>query len=83
VNGAEFTVAVSLAAGTAIGTANTAGFELSVTATLEAGAPGGDVTFSESGFDLVVSMSLSVGSAVVFDPDLYELFGDDLLKLTD
>ena len=83
INGSQFAVIASMVAGAAIGTANATGFELSATATLEAGAPGGDVTFSQSGFNLVVSMSLSVGSAAVSELDLYELFGDDLLKLTD
>jgi hypothetical protein len=82
-NGTEFTVDTSWAAGAAIGAADVDGFDLIVTATLEGGAPGGDVTFSASGFDLVVSMSLSVGSAVNSDLALYELFGDDLLNLTD
>jgi hypothetical protein len=42
INGAEFTVAVSLAAGAATGTASTTGFDLTVTASLEDGEATGD-----------------------------------------
>ena len=42
INGAEFTVSVSLASGVATGTASTTGFDLTVTASLAEGAATGD-----------------------------------------
>ena len=42
INGAEFTVSLTIAAGAATGTANTTGFDLTVTASLAEGAATGD-----------------------------------------
>lgn len=63
VNGAEFTVSISLAAGIGTGTANTTGFDLSVPVTLEAGIPYGDIAFIAPGFDLSVGITLESGAA--------------------
>jgi hypothetical protein len=61
VNGAEFTVGVSLAAGAATGTASTTGFSLTVTATLEEGEA--TVDADATGFDLTITASLEEGAA--------------------
>ena len=76
INGAEFTIsttfttvtpmvetiAINLAAGVATAEIQ---FNLAVTATLEPGAPGGDVEFTASGFDLTVAASIAGGVASV------------------
>ena len=61
VNGAEFTVGVSLAAGAATGTASTTGFSLTVTASLEEGEA--TVDADATGFDLTITASLEEGAA--------------------
>lgn len=63
VNGAEFTVSITLAAGIGTGTANTTGATLAVPVTLEAGVPFGDIEFIASGFDLSVGIALESGAA--------------------
>jgi hypothetical protein len=62
-NGFDFVVSIELVAGVATSVTNTTGFELAVTASLEAGAVGGDVVIPASGFDLTVTASLTAGSA--------------------
>lgn len=82
--GVDFTVSVSMVEGAAIGDANTAGFTLAVTASLEAGAVGGDVTFGALGADLTIAITLQAGAAsgVVTDHfNLVMLVEDDLLNL--
>lgn len=65
INGAEFTVSITLAAGIGAGTANVniPGAEFTVPVTLEAGGPFGDIAFIASGFDLSVGITLESGAA--------------------
>lgn len=63
INGADFTVSITLAAGIGTGTANTTGFALTVTASLEAGGVSGDIELIASGFDLSVGITLESGLA--------------------
>jgi hypothetical protein len=90
VNGAEFTVAVSFAAGVATSDANTTGFALTVTASLDAGAVGGDteIVVNAPGFALTVAITLEAGAASTDTPaavsdgfNLVMLIEDDLLDL--
>jgi hypothetical protein len=63
VNGAEFSVNATIAAGAGGGTANTTGFDLTVAGSLESGQYGGDVEFAASGANLSVDVILSEGAA--------------------
>ena len=58
VNGAEFTVSIALAAGVA--SSEAAGFDLTVTASIEGGVVADN---SSAGFELTVSISLDAGGA--------------------
>jgi hypothetical protein len=89
-NGAEFTVTVSFAAGVAISDANTTGFDLTVVASLAAGAVGGDteIVTNAPGSDLTVTITLAAGAATIDAPtavsdgfNLAMLIEDDLLDL--
>jgi hypothetical protein len=60
VNGAEFTVSITLAAGIASVPGDATGFDLTVTASIEGGVVADN---SSAGFDLTVSISLAAGSA--------------------
>jgi hypothetical protein len=90
VNGAEFTVSVALVAGVATSDANNTGFALTVTASLEAGAIGGDVEIvvNAPGLALTVAITLEAGAgstdapAAVSDQfGLVMLIEDNLLDL--
>jgi hypothetical protein len=63
-NGVDFTVSVALVAGEASSVTYTTGFDLAVTASLEAGAVGGDVVIAQPGFNLTVTASLMTGTAI-------------------
>ena len=63
INGADFTVSITLAAGIGTGTANTTGANFTVPVTLEAGIPFGDIAFIASGFDLSIGIALESGAA--------------------
>jgi hypothetical protein len=60
VNGAEFTVSITLAAGIAVASSDATGFDLTVTASIEGGVVADN---SSAGFDLTVSISLAAGGA--------------------
>ena len=60
VNGAEFTVAITLAAGIASAAGDATGADLTVTASIVGGVVADN---SSAGFDLTVSISLAAGSA--------------------
>jgi hypothetical protein len=89
-NGSEFILAISFAAGVATSDANTTGFDLSVTTSLNAGAVGGDteIVVNAPGSDLVITLTLEAGEASTDAPgatldgfNLVMLFEDDLLDL--
>jgi hypothetical protein len=90
VNGAEFTVGVTFAAGVATSDANITGFDLVVAASLEAGPVGGDTesVVTAPGSDLTIALTLEAGEASTDAPgatldgfNLVMLLEDDLLDL--
>ena len=63
INGADFTVSITLAAGVGTGTANTTGFALTVAASLEAGGVSGDIEIIAPGADWTVTVEWAPGVA--------------------
>jgi hypothetical protein len=70
VNGAEFTVSITLASGIASAPGDATGFDLTVTASIEGGVVADN---SSAGFDLTVSISLTAGGASSGDEADYYL----------
>jgi hypothetical protein len=62
INGAEFSVNTSIAAGDATSSVSNTGLDLSVTGSLDPGLYGGDVEFAASGANLFVNVLLSEGA---------------------
>ena len=84
VNGAEFIAGVALAAGVATSDVNITGFALTVTASLEVGAVGGDVEIvtNAPGAELTVLITLQSGAGST-DAPVIELDGFGLTRLTE
>ena len=79
VNGAEFTVSITLASGDAIASGNATGADLTVTASIVGGVVADN---SSAGLDLTVSVSLAAGGAdggeeLYWDDYVAQVFGWD------